>query len=117
MKARLPKGYGGGGAGNIQQLARQAQKLQDDMEAATQELEAKEYSASAGGGAVSVTVTGKLEVTKVEISPEVVDPEDVEMLSDLIIAAANEAMKKAEDAMEQAMGAVKGALGGMGLPF
>ena len=85
MKARLPKGYGNGGANNIQQLARQAQKLQDDMEAASAELEAKEYDATAGGGAVKVTVTGKMELTKVEISPEVVDPEDVEMLSDLVI--------------------------------
>ena len=77
MKARLPKGYGGGGANNIQQLARQAQKLQDDMEAVSAELEAKEYEAAAGGGAVKVAVTGKMELTKVEISPEVVDPEDV----------------------------------------
>ena len=83
MKARLPKGYGSGGANNIQQLARQAQKLQDDMEAASKELETKEYEATAGGGAVKVTVTGKMELTKVEISPEVVDPEDVEMLSDI----------------------------------
>lgn len=88
MKARLPKGYGSGGANNIQQLARQAQKLQDDMEAASKELETKEYEATAGGGAVKVTVTGKMELTKVEISPEVVDPEDVEMLSDLVMAAA-----------------------------
>ena len=85
MKARLPKGYGSGGANNIQQLARQAQKLQDDMEAASKELETKEYEATAGGGAVKVTVTGKMELTKVEISPEVVDPEDVEMLSDLVM--------------------------------
>lgn len=110
MKARLPKGYGGGGAGNIQQLARQAQKLQDDMEAATQELEAKEYSASAGGGAVSVTVTGKLEVTKVEISPEVVDPEDVEMLSDLIMAAVNEAVRSATKEKEETMEQISGGL-------
>ena len=117
MKARLPQGYGGGGAANIQQLAKQAQKMQAQMDEASAELAEKEYTAAAGGGAVSVTVTGKMEVKALEIKPEVVDPEDVEMLSDLIIAAANEAMKKAEDAMEQAMGAVKGALGGMGLPF
>ena len=96
MKARLPKGYNNGGANNIQQLARQAQKLQDDMETAAAELEAKEYDATAGGGAVKVTVTGKMELTKVEISPEVVDPEDVEMLSDLVIAAANEAVRAAQ---------------------
>lgn len=101
MKARLPKGYGNGGANNIQQLARQAQKLQDDMEAASAELEAKEYEAAAGGGAVKVTVTGKMELTKVEISPEVVDPEDVEMLSDLIMAAANEALRAAAKEKEE----------------
>ena len=67
MKARLPKGYGNGGSNNIQQLARQAQKLQDDMEAVSAELETKEYEAAAGGGAVKVTVTGKMELTKVEI--------------------------------------------------
>ena len=104
MKARLPKGYNNGGANNIQQLARQAQKLQDDMETAAAELEAKEYEATAGGGAVKVTVTGKMELTKVELSPEVVDPEDLEMLSDLVIAAANEALiaaqKEKEDKME-----------------
>lgn len=110
MKARLPKGYGGGGAGNFQQLARQAQKLQDDMEAATQQLEAKEYTSSAGGGAVSVTVTGKLEVTKVEISPEVVDPEDVDMLCDLITAAVNEAVRAASKEKEETMEKLSGGL-------
>ncbi len=110
MKARLPKGYGGGGAGNIQQLARQAQKLQDDMEAATAELELKEYSAAAGGGAVNVTVTGKMELTKVEISPEVVDPEDVEMLADLVMAAANEALRAAAKEKEAKMESISGGL-------
>ena len=104
MKARLPKGYGSGGANNIQQLARQAQKLQDDMEAASKELETKEYEATAGGGAVKVTVTGKMELTKVEISPEVVDPEDVEMLSDLVMAAIRAAAKEKEDKMETISG-------------
>ena len=108
MKARLPKGYGNGGANNIQQLARQAQKLQDDMEQASQELEAKEYSATSGGGAVSVTVTGKMELSKVEISPDVVDPEDVEMLSDLIIA--NEALRAAHKEKEDTMETISGGL-------
>ena len=81
MKARIPKGYGGGGGGqNLQQLARQAQKMQEQMEAATEELNAKEYTASAGGGMVTVTVTGALEIQKMEIAPEVVDPDDIEML-------------------------------------
>ena len=110
MKARIPKGYSGGGSpNNIQQLARQAQKLQDDMEAASAELEAKEYDATAGG-AVKVTVTGKMELIKVEISPEVVDPEDVEMLSDLIMAAANEALRTASKEKEEKMENISGGL-------
>lgn len=110
MKARLPKGYGSGGANNIQQLARQAQKLQDDMEAASKELETKEYEATAGGGAVKVIVTGKMELTNVEISPEVVDPEDVEMLSDLVMAAANEAIRAAAKEKEDKMETISGGL-------
>ena len=110
MKARLPKGYGGGGANNIQQLARQAQKIQDDMEAANAELEAKEYEAAAGGGAVKVTVTGKMELVKVEIQPEVVDPEDVEMLADLVMAATNEALRTAAKEKESRMDAISGGL-------
>ena len=110
MKARLPKGYGNGGANNIQQLARQAQKLQEDMEVASQELEAKKYSATSGGGAVAVTITGKMELTKIDIKPEVVDPEDVEMLSDLIIAAANEALRTAAKEKEEKMETISGGL-------
>lgn len=110
MKARLPKGYSNGGANNIQQLARQAQKLQEDMESATKELESKEYEATAGGGAVKVTVTGKMELTKVEISPEVVDPEDVEMLCDLVIAATNEALRTAAKEKEDKMESISGGL-------
>ncbi len=110
MKARLPKGYGGGGVGNMQQLARQAQKLQEDMQSASQELEAKEYEATAGGGAVKVTVIGKPEITKIEISPEVVDPEDVEMLGDLVMAAANEAIRAAAKEKEEKMESLSGGL-------
>ncbi|MGN0455133.1 MAG: YbaB/EbfC family nucleoid-associated protein [Ruminococcus sp.] len=110
MKARLPKGYGSGGAANIQQLARQAQKIQDEMGNVEKELEEKEYPATAGGGAVKVVVTGKMELKSVEISPEVVDPEDVEMLSDLIIAAANEALRSAADEKEERMTKISGGL-------
>ena len=95
MKARLPQGYGGGGAANLQQLARQAQKLQEEMDKATAELEEKEYSATSGGDAVKAVVTGKMEVKSIELKPEVVDPEDTEMLSDLVIAAVNEALRAA----------------------
>ena len=110
MKARLPKGYGNGGSNNIQQLARQAQKLQDDMEAVSAELETKEYEAAAGGGAVKVTVTGKMELTKVEIQPEVVAPDDVEMLADLVMAAANEALRAAAKEKEDRMESISGGL-------
>ncbi len=112
MKARLPKGYGGG-SNNMQQIARQAQKMQEAMEAATEELEAKEYCATSGGGAVKVTVTGKMEVKSIEIEPEVIDPEDAEMLSDLIIAATNEALREANQEKEDTMGALSG---GINLP-
>ena len=86
MKARLPQGYGGGGAANLQQLAKQAQKMQEQMEAVSAELDGKEYSATAGGDAVKATVTGKMEVKRVEIKPEVIDPEDVKAVGDLIAA-------------------------------
>ncbi len=109
MKARLPQGYGGG-AGNLQALARQAQKVQNDMAAATEELNAKEYTATAGGNAVKVTVTGEMEVKSIEIEPEVVDPDDVEMLSDLVMAAVNEALRSANKDKEETMEKISGSL-------
>lgn len=112
MKARLPKGMGGGG-GNMNSMIRQAQKMQEDMEKLSAELDVKEYSAASGGGAVKVTVTGKGRLTKVEISPEVVDPEDIEMLSDLVLAATNEALRIAEDDKNERM---EGITGGMNIP-
>ena len=115
MKARLPQGYGGGGASNLQQIARQAQKLQEQMAQTTQELEEKEYSASSGGDAVRATVTGKMEVKSVEIKPEVVDPEDVEMLSDLIVAAVNEALRAAAGDKAERMEKLSGGLSVPGL--
>ncbi len=115
MKARLPQGYGGGGGGNMQQLARQAQKMQEAMETATAELEQKEYSASAGGGAVKVVVTGKLEVKSIDIDPEVIDPDDAEMLADLVMAATNEALRAANQDKEETMGALSGGLNIPGL--
>ena len=108
MKARLPKNYGGGGIGNMQQLAMQAQKMQQKMEETTTELE--ENSATAGGGAVKATVTGKMEVKSLEIDPEVVDPEDVEMLSDIVIGAVNEALRNAAKEKEDALSAISGGL-------
>ncbi len=115
MKARLPKGYGGGGAANMQQLARQAQKMQEAMETATEELEAKEYSAASGGGAVKAVVNGKMEIKSLEIDPEVIDPEDAEMLADLVIAATNEALRAANEDKEETMGALSGGINIPGL--
>ncbi len=116
MKARLPKGYNGGGApANLQQLAKQAQKMQEEMDSASNELEAKEYSATSGGGAVNVTVTGKMEVKSIEIKPEIVDPEDVEMLSDVITAAVNEALRAAATEKEEVMTKISGGLNMPGL--
>ena len=113
MKARLPQGMGGGVAANLQQLARQAQKMQEQMEQITTELEAKEYTVAAGGGAVSATVTGKMEVKNIDIKPEVIDPDDAEMLGDLVAAAVNEALRAAANEKEEKLGAISG---GMSLP-
>lgn len=110
MKARLPQGYGGGGASNFQQIAKQAQKLQEQMGQVTEELEAKEYSATSGGDAVKATVTGKMEVKSIDIKPEVVDPEDVEMLSDLVIAAVNEALRTAASDKSERMEKISGGI-------
>ena len=109
MKARLPKGYGNGGASNLQQLARQAQKMQEEMDTASQQLEAKEYTATAGG-AVTAVVTGKFEIKSLDIKKEVVDPEDVEMLADLVMAAANEALRSAAKEKEERMESISGGL-------
>ena len=97
----------------MQQLARQAQKIQDQMEAITNELEAKEYTATSGGDAVKAVVTGKMEVKSVEIKPEVIDPEDAEMLGDLVTAAVNEALRAAAQEKEERMSAISG---GMNIP-
>lgn len=115
MKARLPQGYGSGGANSIQQLARQAQKMQDDIDAANEQLEAKEYTATSGGEAVTVVVTGKMELKSIDIKPEVVDPEDIEMLSDLIMAAANEALRAATQERSETMEKISGGLNVPGL--
>jgi len=112
MKANIPKGMGGG-PGNMQAMLRQAQKMQEDMQRVQAELEEQEYTASAGGGAVSATVNGKHQLTALTIDPEVIDPEDSEMLADLVMAAVNEAQRKAAQTAEDEMGKVTG---GMGLP-
>ena len=107
---------GMGMPGNMNNLMKQAQRMQRQMEESQKELETKEFTAKAGGGAVEVTVTGKKDVTKVKLSQEVVDPDDVEMLEDLVMAATNEALRMAEDANAEVMNKMTGGLGG-GLPF
>ena len=107
---------GGGIPGNMNNLMKQAQRMQRQMEENQKEMETKEFCAAAGGGAVEVVVTSKKEVVKVQLSEEVVDPEDIEMLQDLIVAATNEALRKAEEANAELMNKMTGGLGG-GFPF
>ena len=110
-------GFPGGMPGNMNNLMKQAQRMQRQMEETTKELEEKEYSASAGGGAVTVTVSGKKEVLSVKLAEEVVDPVDIEMLQDLIVAATNEALRKMEEESQAAMSKLTGGLGGLGGGF
>ena len=108
-------GFPGGMPGGMTNLMKQAQRMQRQMEEGKKELETKEFTASACGGAVEVTVNGQKEVLRVKLTQEVVDPDDIEMLQDLIVAAANEALRQAEAANEELMGRMTGGLGG--LPF
>ena len=110
-------GFPGGMPGNMTNLMKQAQKMQRQMEETTKELESKEYTATAGGNAVAVTISGKKEIISVKLSEEVVDPDDIEMLEDLIVAATNEALRKVEEASEAAMSKFTGGLGGLGGGF
>ena len=114
-------GFPGGMPGNMSNLMKQAQKMQRQMEEASREIEEKEITAAAGGGVVEVTVSGKKEVTKIKIDPEAVDPDDVEMLEDLIMAATNEALRQMDEYSQQSMSKITGGIGGMGglggLPF
>ena len=106
---------GGGMPRNMANLMKQAQKMQRQMEEQAKELETKEYTATAGGGAVEVTMNGKREVLSVKLEEEVVDPEDIEMLQDLIVAATNEALRKVDEESNSAMSKLTGGLGG-GMP-
>ena len=105
-------GFPGGKPGNMNNLMKQAQRMQRQMEEAQKQMEEMEMTATAGGGAVEVTVSGKKEVLKVKLAEEVVDPEDIEMLEDLIVAATNEALRKVEEASQQSMSKITGGLGG-----
>lgn len=112
MKSRLPEGLGKG-PGNMQSMLKQAQKMQADMEAKQAELDAAEYDIQAGGGAVSVKINGKKEILSIDISPDIVDPDDIETLSDIIVAAVNQAIKKVETTNEAALSEITG---GMNIP-
>ncbi len=107
---------------NMQQMLQQVQKMQSDMQAAQEELKSEVVEASAGGGMVTVRVGGDLEVKGIEIDPAAVDPEDVEMLADMVLAAVNEALRSAQELVERKMGGATGGLdlgglgGGLGLP-
>ncbi|MDD3139842.1 MAG: YbaB/EbfC family nucleoid-associated protein [Lachnospiraceae bacterium] len=111
-------GFPGGGnmPGNMQNLMKQAQKMQRQMEEQAKEMETKEFTATVGGGVVEVTVSGNREVKRVKLNEEVVDPEDIETLEDLIVAATNEALRKVEEESSSAMSKLTGGMGG-GLPF
>ena len=105
---------GMGMTGNMNNLMKQAQKMQRQAEENQKALEEKEFTAKAGGGAVEVTISGKKEVTKVKLAEEVVDPDDIEMLEDLIVAATNEALRKVEQESAAMMSKLTGGLGGLG---
>lgn len=111
MKARIPKGAGG--AQNMNQVIKQAQRMQDQITELQEEIEARDFSATAGGGAVEVVLTGKKTIKSLTLKPEVVDPEDIEMLQDLIISAVNEAINNIEAETESEMGKITG---GVSLP-
>ena len=114
MKVRLPQGMGGGPS-NMQSMLKQAQKMQEDMAAKQAELEACEYEVSAGGGVVSVKINGRREILSVKLSPEIVDPDDIETLEDLITAAVNEGIKKVEAVSSEEMQKITGPMSIPGL--
>ena len=114
MKARLPKGMGGGPQ-NMQSMIRQAQKMQEDIEAKKAELEEEEYVVTSGGGMVEITLKGNHEVKSIGLNPEVVDPDDVEMLEDMLVAAFNEAVRQIDEESERELERVTGGLNIPGL--
>ena len=114
MKARLPKGMGGGPR-DMGGMIKQAQKMQEDMAQLQEELDAKEYEVNAGGGAVTVKINGKLEIQNIEISPEIVDPDDIGTLSDILVAGVNEAIKKVNETNSSEMSKITGSLSMPGL--
>ena len=114
MKARLPQGMGGGPQ-NMSAMLKQAQKMQEDMAALQEDLNEREYDVSAGGGMVALKINGKKEILSIKIQPEIVDPDDVETLEDIVVAAVNEAIKRVETTNESEMQKLTGSLGMPGL--
>jgi DNA-binding protein, YbaB/EbfC family len=114
MKAKLPQGYGGGPQ-NMQSMIKQAQKMQEEMAELQEHLDAKEYEIKAGGGVVKVVITGKKEVKSIDLDPEIVDPDDIETLTDILVAGINEAIKTVEDTNSKEMEKVTGNINMPGL--
>ena len=109
MKANIPKGMGGGPQ-NMQAMLRQAQKMQEDMAIKQEELDSREYEIKAGGGVVTVKINGKKEILSIDIAPELVDPDDIETLSDILVAGVNEAIKRVEDTNSREMEKITGSM-------
>lgn len=109
MKARLPQGMGGGPQ-NMNQMIKQAQKMQEEMKLKQEELEQQEFHTTSGGGMVEVTITGKKEIKDISLKPEIVNPDDIEMLQDLVVAAVNEAIRKVEELSNAEMEKITGSL-------
>ena len=114
MKARLPQGYGGGPQ-NMNSMIRQAQKMQEEMTALQEQLDQREYEVQAGGGAVTVVITGTRQIKELKISPEIVDADDIETLSDILIAGINEAIKRVDETNKSEMANLTGNLNMPGL--
>ena len=112
-KGGYPRNMGMGGMGNMNSMIKQAQKMQEEMIKAQEALSAQEFEASVGGGAVSVKASGSKEILEIKISPDAIDPEDVEMLEDMIVSAVNEVLRKTDEAQANNL---KGLTGGMSIP-
>ena len=115
-KRCIRRGAGLGGRRNVNKMMQQVQQMQQQMQQAQEELARETVTASAGGGAVKATMTGGLELVSVEIDPDVVDPEDIEMLQDMVLAAVNEALASAQELASKKLGGITGGLGDLGLP-
>ncbi len=112
MKARIPQGMGGGPQ-NMNAMLRQAQKMQEDIAVLQEELDARKYTISAGGGMVTVVINGKKEILSIDVKPEIVDPDDIETLTDILTAGVNEAIKRVETTNSEEMSKITGSMPGL----